>query len=91
MELCDCLESYLQNWPILVSIKLETTIASKVMDLNLKKNAEDQLHRLKCVADALLFCLESDDCKISEAVVVWKKLLKDLQEIELPDMDFKKT
>lgn len=86
----DCLESYLQNWPILASIKLESTIAAKVMDLNLKKNAEGLLRRLNCVAKALLR-LESDNCKISEAVIVWKTLIQELQETKLPNIDFKKA
>ena len=35
----ECLESYLKKWPILLSIDLEPAIASKVMDMSIKRNA----------------------------------------------------
>ena len=79
-SIADCLEIYLQNWPLLVNIPLTPHIKSKVLDMNLKSNAEDLLHRLKPVAKALNK-LQTNQTKISEAVEIWKALREELLNI----------
>ena len=82
----DCLESYLKNWPVLASIDLSENIAAKVQDLNIRRNAEDMLRRMKPIS-AALSQLESNSCKISDAVVIWKNMRVKLNEIPLSTTD----
>lgn len=85
----ESLESYLQNWPILASITLDEPITSKIMNMNIKSNAKDLANRLKPVSIALTN-LQSDKCKISNAVNIWKILVHDLEQI-LPEKDVEKV
>lgn len=85
----ECLKSYLQNWPILASISLDEAITSKIMNMNIKNNAKDLANRLKPVSIALSE-LQSDKCKISDAVKVWKNLLTELEKI-LPEKELEKA
>ena len=52
-------------------------------DFALKKNAEDYLQRMRPIA-VVLDRMQSDSCKISDAVHVWKKLEDDLKESHQP-------
>ena len=81
----ESLESYLQNWPILASIMLDEHVTSKIMNMNIKSNAKDLANRLKPVSIALSN-LQSDKCKISDAVKIWKNLFLELAQI-LPEKE----
>ena len=84
--LSDCLKSYLDNWSVLLKVcdehrdEIVRNIAAKVKDFALKRNAEDYLQRMRPIAVAL-DRMQSDSCKISDAVHVWKKLEDDLKGI----------
>jgi hypothetical protein len=82
-SLSDCLESYLKQWLKLASVDLEPAIAAKVNDMGIKNNAKDLLSRLKPVSTAL-DKLQSDSCKISDAVGIWKSMLVELKNLSLP-------
>ncbi|KAL7637928.1 UNVERIFIED_CONTAM: hypothetical protein RMT77_011541 [Armadillidium vulgare] len=78
--LCNCLESYLPNWPALITVcdgekrnDLDKEVVRKVMHTNLKRNAEDMLKISKNIAIAL-DRLKSDMCNIGDATEVWKKV-----------------
>lgn len=84
--LSDCLEGYLNNWPILVSVcdgekrnQLDPVIIRKVMDTYIKRSAEDMLKILKLIAIAL-DKVQRDRCDIGEATEVWKDLQNKLAE-----------
>ena len=87
--LSDCLRSYLDNWSILLKVcaehrdDIDKSIAAKVTDFGLKRNAEDYLQRMRPIAVAL-DTIQSDSCKISDTVAVWKKLEEDLKESHQP-------
>lgn len=85
-SISDCLEAYLKNWPILASISLDGSILSKVLDMNIKRNAEDMHNKLKPISTALSK-LESNSCKIGDAVVIWKEMLNDFEAIPLSSAD----
>ena len=53
-----------------------TKISKKVQDISIKRNAEDYLKRMKPIAVAL-DKVQSDTCKIRDAVEVWKELSHD--------------
>ena len=82
-SLADCIDSYITNWPILLSVceqhhsEINSAIKSKVENISLKRNAEDYLNILKPVSKALDL-VQRDSCLISECVEVWKKLGEDL-------------
>lgn len=92
--MADSIESYLQNWDILVKIckehsdDIDKQIIRKVNDRALRRFAEDYLERLKPIAVAL-DKLQREDALISDAVEVWHKLVGDLQECltEQEDLD----
>lgn len=67
----DRLESYIQNWPFLVSIHLDELIYFKTKGMNIKNNAKYLINRLKPVYIALS-SLQSDKCKTSNEVKTWK-------------------
>ncbi|KAL7641224.1 UNVERIFIED_CONTAM: hypothetical protein RMT77_008362 [Armadillidium vulgare] len=78
--LCDSLESYLTNWPSLITVcdgekenDLDKDVVRKVMDTNLKRNAEDMLKISKNIVVAL-DRLQSDMCNIGDATEVWKEV-----------------
>ena len=52
-------------------------IAKKVRDINIKRNAEDYLRSMKPITVAL-DKVQSDSCKLSEAVEVWKTLEREM-------------
>ena len=66
----DCLESYLNNWPILYKVveahrlEIDSDIYDKVMDLGLKTRTAEYLSKMKPIAVAL-DKLQSDNCNIS--------------------------
>lgn len=84
----DCLYGYVTNWPILVNLKVTKNIEKIIIDINIKKNAEDLLGRLKPIAKAI-DSLQSNKTKISQAVEIWKCLKSDLDRI-LETSDAKK-
>ena len=75
----DCLEAYIENWPILVKVveshkgEIDTDIFNMVRDLELKQRAAEYLSKMKPIAIAL-DKLQSDKCSISDSVVIWKDL-----------------
>jgi uncharacterized protein YuzB (UPF0349 family) len=81
--LCDCLESFIKNWPVLLKIcedhrdVIDTGIRNKVTNLAIKRNAEDLLKILKPIAVAL-DKIQKNSCTISDALVIWKDLEKNL-------------
>ena len=81
--LADCLHSYLDNWATILKVcdehrdSIDAIVARKVQDLSIKRNAEDYLKCMKPIAIAL-DKVQSDSCKLSEAVEVWKRLSEDM-------------
>lgn len=79
--MADCLESYIKQWPILMTIceqnrsEVDTSIASIVNNLGVKRNAEELLKRLKPIAVAL-DKVQRDNCTSADAVDIWKQLEK---------------
>ena len=77
--LADSLQCYLDNWAMIFKVceehrdNIDGMVAKKVRDINIKKNAEDYLRRMKPIAVAL-DKVQSDSCKLSETVEVWKAL-----------------
>lgn len=82
--LADCLQSYLDNWSTIIKVcddhrdNIDSKISKKVQDISIKRNAEDYLKRMKPIAVAL-DKVQSDTCKISDAVEVWKELSRDME------------
>ena len=80
--LAGCLQSYLDNWSTILKVcddhrdNIDSKISKKVQDISIKRNAEDYLKCMKPIAVAL-DKVQSDTCKISDAVEVWKELSHD--------------
>lgn len=93
--LADCLQSYLDNWPTLLKVceehrgNIDSTVASKVQNISIKRNAEDYLKRLKPISVAL-DKVQRDTCFIGGAVEAWKQLGTDWDESEQPLSAMKK-
>ncbi|XP_067144541.1 uncharacterized protein [Centruroides vittatus] len=85
-SLADCLESYIQNWPILMKVcdenrlVIHKDIVAKVQNLEIKHDAEDLLTRLKIIAVAL-DKMQRNDCTISEGIELWFGVQNDLQQL----------
>ena len=83
--MADCLEAYIKNWPILMTIceadreKIDLNIRNKVTNLGVKRAAEDLLARLRHISVAL-DKVQRDNCTIGEAVTIWKDLESKLPE-----------
>ena len=81
--LADCLQSYLDNWATILKVceehrdSIDVIVARKVQDLSIKRNAENYLKRMKPIAISL-DKVQSDSCKLSESVEVWKRLSEDM-------------
>lgn len=92
----DSIQSYLQNWEILVTVckenndDIDLQIARKVNDRALKRFAEDYLDRLKPISVAL-DKLQRDVALISDAVEVWHKLKTDLKDLLTDKKDVEKV
>ncbi|KAL4083282.1 hypothetical protein QTP88_028611 [Uroleucon formosanum] len=77
----DCLQSYLENWHILSSVcsnnraAIDTTIIRKIEDMEMKRNAEDYFRKLKMISISL-DKIQKYSCTLSDAIDVWKDLLK---------------
>ena len=77
--MCDCLKVYITNWPSLMKIcedncsNIDSTVQQKVLNLVVKRPAEDLLARLEPIAVAL-DTAQSDQCKIADVTKVWKNL-----------------
>ena len=73
--LADCLQSYSDNWATILKVceehrdSIDVIVARKVQNLSIKRNAENYLKRMKSIVIAL-DKVESDSCKLSEAVEV---------------------
>ncbi|XP_063222783.1 uncharacterized protein LOC134531131 [Bacillus rossius redtenbacheri] len=84
----DCLSAYIKYWPVLVKIceenrtAINDNIYRKVMNVVIKRNAEDMLRCLKPVAIAL-DKVQKDSSTISTAVDVWKSLKQSLEDENL--------
>ena len=82
--LADSIESYLKSWPSLLQIceehrsDIDSTIYTKVQDLQIKRLAEDYLLLLKPIAVSL-DVVQRNTCCISEATEVWKNLQRDIE------------
>ena len=84
--LTDCLETYLNNWTLLISVcdgemrhQLDPNITRRVMDTNIKRCSEDLLKLLKHIAVAL-DKVQRDRCDIGEVTEIWKDLKNKLEE-----------
>lgn len=81
--MADCLETYISQWPKLMSVceqnrdEIDKDISNIVTNIGLKRSAEELLKRLKPIAVAL-DSVQRDSCNIAEAVEIWKKLKSDL-------------
>ena len=60
---------------------IDGKIEKKVRDINIKRNAEDYLRLMKPIAVAL-DKVQSDSCKLSEAVEVWKALERETDSLQ---------
>ncbi|KAI6658694.1 hypothetical protein LOD99_10989, partial [Oopsacas minuta] len=84
--IADSLQCYLENWTIILKVceehrdTINGTIAMKVQNINIKRNAEDYLKQMKPIAVAL-DKVQSDSCKLSDAVEVWKALKRDMDSL----------
>ena len=78
-SLSDRLQSYLDNWSVLVKVcdehqnDVDRNIIDKVQNINLERQAEDYLHRMKPTARAVDRS-QSNCCTITSVVNVWKEL-----------------
>ena len=87
--MADSLESYLQNWPIMLQVcekhrgEIDTNIANKVKNIGIKRNAEDFLIRLNPIAVAV-DRVQSDTCVIRETVQIWRDMEKQFEENDQP-------
>ena len=94
--LADCLQSYLDNWPILLKVceehrgSIDSTVARKVQNIGIKRNAEDYLQRLKPISVAL-DKVQRDNCFMAQAVDAWKQLERDLEDVNQPLTVMKKV
>ena len=83
--LLDSIESYLENWPILIRVCeehrdiIDRDIANKIKDFAIKQNAENYKDLLKPIAVAL-DRMQRDGCTLSDAVIVWTDLYQDLKD-----------
>ncbi|KAG5876838.1 hypothetical protein JTB14_014167 [Gonioctena quinquepunctata] len=81
---CDSLGAYLKNWHTLVKICEEhrnniDDTNKLVSHIGIKRNAEDLMARLKPISCALDL-IQKENCTIARSVVIWKKLINDLNE-----------
>lgn len=82
---CDSLEAYLKNWHTLVKIceehrnTVDMEIVKLVSNIGIKRNAEDLMARLKPISCALDL-MQKENCTIARSLVIWKKLINDLNE-----------
>ena len=89
-SVADCLQAYIDNWAILVKVveshraAIDSAICDDVLDISLKRRAEDYLSRMKPIAIAL-DKLQSDKCLISDAVVIWKELQEKFEDRSIID------
>lgn len=75
----DCLQSYIDNWPILYKVcvdhraAIDSKISSMVIDMDLKTKTEAFLVKLKKLSWALDVS-QKDNCTIADAVEMWIEL-----------------
>ena len=80
------LHNYVKHWSVLMNIceehrhKTDSIVYKKMVDIGLKRNAEDLLKWLEPIFYSFHFDLKR--CTVAEAVHIWKKI-----EIELKDVD----
>ena len=93
-SLCDCFETYIDEWPNLLKICeenrtfIDPNIGKIVADINLKRLVEGQLSILKPIAIAVDE-IQKNNCSIAKAVEIWKNLQDTLKskKIENKNMD----
>lgn len=82
----DCLSIYLKQWATLMKVceenreAIDKLVSTKVSNISIKRNAEDLVKRLKPIA-LTLDAIQKDNCSISRAVYLWKKLETELTEV----------
>ena len=75
LTLADYLESYLKQWPILLTICeenraiIDNNITNIVNNLSVKRSAEELLQMLKSIAVALGL-MQRDSCTIDDSVMI---------------------
>lgn len=83
--MCDSLKSYIKNWAVLMQIAdeykedISSEIRNLVQNMNIKRNAEDLVARLEPISKAL-DKVQSNQCTISDSVLIWKELIDQLEE-----------
>lgn len=81
--MCGCLEAFLKNWVIIYQVcedhsdEIDENVRSKVINIQIKKSVEEVLKIFRPIAIAL-DKVQSNSCKIGDAVIVWKKLENEL-------------
>lgn len=86
-SLADCLEGFVESWPILFKIaeenknEIESTIREKVSNIHLKRLAEDYLKILKPISIAI-DRLQKNDASISDVVEQFKILESHFEETD---------
>lgn len=89
-SMADCMQSYIENWPIMLKIceenrdVIDKTVQQEVSNLLLKRNVEEMLMLLKPISDAL-DKVQKSNCTLSESVLAWKELLE-----KVTDQTYKK-
>jgi hypothetical protein len=86
-SLVGTVESYINNWSILVQVceeapecVVDAVIKKLVQNVTLKRNTGDLLKLLKPISLAL-DSTQKDTCSISDAVDIWKKLERELNDL----------
>jgi len=86
----DCLECYVKNWPVIMTIceenrlEIDTSVQNLVLNMALKRNCEDLLARMKPIAVAL-DKLQKNNSTIADTTEEWKKLEEELDSKNLPN------
>lgn len=79
----DCLQSYLDNWSVLLRVceehrdSIDRVVAEKVENIGIKRSAEDYLSRMKPIACSL-DKVQRNTSTISDAVSHWRQLEQDM-------------
>lgn len=79
------IKSYLKNWSVLMTVcdehrdEIDIDVIRLVQNLGLKRNCEDLLLLVEPIA-GVLDIIQSDTTKISDSVVVWKRLYLELRK-----------
>ena len=81
----DCLQGYVDNWAVLVNVvdshrsEIDSDICEKVLNIDLKRQAEEYLSKMKPLAVAL-DRLQANEYHLADAVVIWKDLAEKFEK-----------